>query len=88
MGVDDVPGRLYVFPDHAGKQANPPSLTGTPTDTPTNSPTDAPGGGATTATETGGATTRTTPGFGLGAAATALGLAAWRTLRRDDPEKP
>lgn len=29
-GVDDVPGRLYVFPDHAGTMADPPSLTDPP----------------------------------------------------------
>ncbi|SDQ81304.1 LVIVD repeat-containing protein [Halopelagius longus] len=79
MGVDDVPGRLYTFPDHAGQQADPPTLVADE------------GGGATTepvvvtatdeAGESAGTTTRS-PGFGVGAAVGSVSLAGWLLRRR------
>lgn len=72
---DDLVAGLYRFPNRAGVQADPPSLTdpSTPTRTPTASPTDSP-----TATATPGQ-----PGFGpVGAFAGLAGLAAWRRWRR------
>ncbi|MDS0296392.1 LVIVD repeat-containing protein [Halogeometricum luteum] len=82
-GVGDVPGRLYTFPDHAGQQASPPSLlpedsTGTESLVVTGTETAADGRTA----ETDDGASASAPGFGVGAAAGALGLAAWRLRRR------
>ncbi|ELZ30085.1 hypothetical protein C474_12005 [Halogeometricum pallidum JCM 14848] len=93
-GVGDVPGRLYTFPDHAGQQASPPSLTSASAATETESPvatatSEGSTGGTAAATgepdepdESDDGASASAPGFGAGAAAGALGLASWRLLRR------
>jgi hypothetical protein len=55
-GVDDVPGRLYTFPDHAGEQADPPAMLPGPATTPISRSTSAttePGSRRTSATNAG-----------------------------------
>ncbi|WP_144905339.1 LVIVD repeat-containing protein [Halobellus captivus] len=95
-GVGDGPERLYTFPDHAGEQADPPSTLPSGTATPhtprpaatSESETTATGGDSdrepdsqpTATDESGGGISA--PGFGVGAAVSALGLAAWRLRRR------
>lgn len=82
MGVPRREGsELYVFPDHAGDQQNPPSLT---TETTTDgsavitaSPT--PTSDSSTTTET---SEVDAPGFGVGVGLTALGVAGWRLANR------
>ncbi|WP_224447882.1 LVIVD repeat-containing protein [Haloprofundus salilacus] len=93
MGTDDAPGRLYVFPDHAGQQTNPPSLESEGESeadvlTPTAAP-DSGDGGTASATETSGtggdaddSSAIVVPGFGVGSAVTALGVGAWWSKRR------
>jgi hypothetical protein len=71
-GVADVPGRLYVFPDRPGEQANAPSL-GTSTASTGR-------GGSDTSTASGQPSPESTasaPGFGFGAGLAALGLGGW-----------
>lgn len=91
MGVPRNEGAaLYVFPDHAGDQQNPPSLTnetttgdggGVITASPT--PTSGPGGAdSPKTTASSGSSDVSVPGFGVGAGLTALGIAAWRCARR------
>lgn len=76
-GVADVPGRLYVFPDRPGEQANPPSL-GTPA-----SATGQGGGDTSTASgQPPPEPTVSAPGFGFGAGVAALGLGGWWLRRR------
>ncbi|WP_049971729.1 LVIVD repeat-containing protein [Haladaptatus cibarius] len=67
MGMDgNGKGALYTFPNRAGQQENPPSLTS--------------GGGGTAKDES--RTTSEQPGFGFGVAGVSvLGLAAWKRLR-------
>ncbi|MFC6731574.1 LVIVD repeat-containing protein [Haladaptatus sp. DYSN1] len=85
---------LYTFPDRAGEQENPPSLTGTPTQTATTAPTQTTSTQTTTAAPTTTATstpepttTETTgPGFGVPAAVAGVGLGAWRYLHRERNE--
>ena len=86
MGIDDVPGRLYTFPDHPGEQADPPGLLPSGTATPR------PRYGTATGTETDAAPTTapgagvdggiSAPGFGAAAGVGGVALAAWRLLRR------
>ena len=77
-GVADVPGRLYVFPDRPGEQADPPSL-GTPAASTGK-------GGGDTSTASGQPPPESTvaaPGFGFGASLAALGLGGWWLRRRE-----
>ena len=69
-GVEDAPGRLYTFPDSAGRQAEPPTL-GAGTRTP---PEAASVGETPTAT---GGSAVSAPGFSAGAGLAALGLGGW-----------
>ena len=93
MGVPRRQGaELYVFPDHAGDQADAPRLTNgtTTTDSPdviTASPT--PTAGPTTAASAtpDGTSDVDAPGFGVGVGLTALGAAAWRLTRGGDEEE-
>ena len=82
---DGAAARLYTFPDHAGEQAEPPSIlpsgTATPrprfeTEAATATTTDTP------TPEVGGDVSA--PGFGAAAGVGAVALAAWRLLRRAD----
>ncbi|WP_332897910.1 LVIVD repeat-containing protein [Haladaptatus sp. CMSO5] len=84
---------LYTFPDRAGEQANPPSLTETETPTATQTATQTTTTQTTTQTTTTTQSTTTTeetttdtsgPGFGVPAAITGVGLGAWRYLRREE----
>jgi hypothetical protein len=81
MAVGDTSAGLYTFPDHAGQQAEPPSVLpsgtatprprdGTPTGTATETPAAAVGGDVSA------------PGFGAVAGIGAIGVAAWRLLCR------
>ncbi|SFR34985.1 LVIVD repeat-containing protein [Halogeometricum limi] len=95
-GVGDTPGRLYTFPDHAGQQVSPPSLTpngtaatrtgaGTKTETESLVVTGTPTADASTeSTRTDPTETAAAdaPGFGVGAAVGAVGYASWRLFRR------
>ncbi|WP_224270222.1 LVIVD repeat-containing protein [Haloprofundus salinisoli] len=93
MGTDDATGRLYVFPDHAGQQANPPSLgesetSGVDVLTPTESPERENGDANDEANpgSTGGdadSSAILAPGFGVGTAVAALGVGAWWSTRRE-----
>jgi hypothetical protein len=93
MGVGDVPARLYTFPDHAGRQANPPSLT--PDGTGDARP---PGPTRTTDARPSAASSTLTPpeptessagapGFGPVAAVGSLSAATWLLRRRAGPRE-
>jgi hypothetical protein len=97
MGVGDVPGRLYTFPDHAGEQADPSSVLPDREPTPVAGIETVPGTTAqTTGTETktaaepgspeGDGIDISAPGFGVVAGAAGLGLAAWRLSKRSRSE--
>ncbi|SFF84376.1 LVIVD repeat-containing protein [Halopelagius inordinatus] len=76
MGVDDVSARLYTFPDHAGRQANPPTvLSGEET-------TESIVVTATGETRDRSETATRTPGFGAAVAAGSLSVAGWLVRRR------
>jgi len=92
-GVDGVPGGLYTFPDHAGEQADPPAALPAGTSTPHTPRTPAKSDTETAVNETAAQTTETTPGdaisapgFGVVAAVSALGLAAWRVAQKSQRE--
>jgi hypothetical protein len=87
MGVPRNNGaELYVFPDHAGDQQDPPPLgnetttggSGVITASPT--PTTSPDSGSSASTT--GASEVAAPGFGVGVGLTALGVAGWRLASR------
>ena len=80
MGVGDVPGRLYTFPDHAGEQADLPGVLprGTATPRPRYDAGAVGGSGATTGVDGG----ISAPGFGVTVGVGGVALAAWRLLRR------
>jgi hypothetical protein len=80
MGVGDVPGRLYTFPDHAGEQADPPGMLprGTATPRPRYDTATTGGSDATTGVDGG----ISAPGFGVATGVGGVALAAWRLLRR------
>ncbi|KTG10815.1 hypothetical protein AUR64_06390 [Haloprofundus marisrubri] len=97
-GTGDTPGRLYVFPDHAGQQTNPPSLGQadasdvdvlTPTPGPNSGDDASRGSDAGTPASAGDSgdiddsSAIVAPGFGVGTAVTALGAGAWWAKRRD-----
>ncbi|WP_224332937.1 LVIVD repeat-containing protein [Haloprofundus halobius] len=92
MGTGDTPGRVYVFPDHAGQQTDPPSLgagndgeneSGADVLTPTQTGTpSSEGDGAATGGDASDSSAITAPGFGAGTAVTALGVGAWWAKRR------
>jgi len=91
-GGEEYAAGLFTFPDRAGEQADPPSLTATdqttsdggPTTTTTDEPTTSTTTATTTATGTqddGGESGQSVPGFGVLATVTgasAAALAAWR----------
>ncbi|WP_136603112.1 LVIVD repeat-containing protein [Salinigranum halophilum] len=79
-GVDDVPGRLYTFPDRAGEQADH-LPTGTATSTARNGTTSRGESGSDPGSGSG--STVSVPGFGVGGALTALGLGSWWLRRRE-----
>ena len=80
MGVGDVPGRLYTFPDHAGEQADPPGMLprGTAIPRPRYDTATTAGSDATTGVDGG----ISAPGFGVATGVGGVALAAWRLLRR------
>ncbi|EJN59470.1 LVIVD repeat-containing protein [Halogranum rubrum] len=85
MGVPRGEGaELYVFPDHAGDQENPPSLTnGTESTDGSNVVTATPTPNASDAESQSTPTSDVdAPGFGVGVGLTALGLAGWRLADR------
>ncbi|QCJ47189.1 LVIVD repeat-containing protein [Haloprofundus sp. MHR1] len=95
MGTDDATGRLYVFPDHAGQQTNPPSLGGSQSDgvdvlTPTPNPesragasdSGTPASAGDSDGDADGSSAIVAPGFGVGTAVTALGVGAWWSKRQ------
>ena len=82
-GVDDVPGRLYTFPDRSGSQSDRPSLgSTTASETPSSPPTDS--------GESPAGSTVDVPGFGAAsglaglAGLAALGVGGWWLSRDDD----
>ena len=84
---DGATAGLYTFPDHAGEQADPPSVLPPGTATPR------PRYGSGTARAAGSATESprpavggdvSAPGFGVATGVGAVALAAWRLLRRAD----
>jgi hypothetical protein len=93
-------GGLYTFPDRAGEQPDPPSLTASEaetgatttaaenptTDETTTTPTTVTTHETTASATTTAAEARRQPGFGVGAALTALGVGAYRYLH-DGEEK-
>ncbi|MFD1598713.1 LVIVD repeat-containing protein [Halobellus rarus] len=99
MGVDDVPGRLYTFPDHAGEQARSPEVLPDREPTPV-SGIETESGDASQATRTETTERRATetesassdgrgisaPGFGVAAGVAGLGLAAWRLVGKSQEE--
>ena len=84
MGVGDVPGRLYTFPDHAGEQADPPGVLprGTAVPQPRYEAGSAGGSSATAGSDAGVDGGISAPGFGAATGVGGVALAAWRLLRR------
>ena len=82
MGVGDVPGGLYTFPDHAGEQADPPGALASGTATPRPRYETATETEATATPETGVDGGISAPGFGVAAGVGGVALATWRLLRR------
>ncbi|WP_372910398.1 LVIVD repeat-containing protein [Salinigranum sp.] len=87
-GVDDVPGRLYTFPDRPGQG---PSTAALRSKTGTDDATTGPASTRTGASEATSASadddvasesTVSAPGFGTGAGLTALGVSVWWLRRR------
>lgn len=89
-------GRLYTFPDEAGEQGSPPSLTDAPTpvangetngdgetDAESESDDDSENGGG----ETTGAADDSLPGFGIAAGALGLGIGAVRYATRTESDE-
>jgi hypothetical protein len=79
-GVDDVPGRLYTFPDRAGEQPARPALDPDATADSNADPQRAASGGDTRAATD--ASSVSAPGLGVGTALAALGAGGWWLRRR------
>ena len=82
---DGATAGLYTFPDHAGEQADPPSVLPPGTATPrprfgTDAPTATPPGTEPATPDVGGDVSA--PGFGVAAGVGAVALATWRLLGR------
>lgn len=83
MGVEGVSARLYTFPDHAGRQVDPPTLVAGGRDgAETTDSVAVTAADETNETDEPPETATRTPGFGVGVAAGSLSLAGWLLRRR------